>query len=481
MERLPTGVAGLDEVTGGGIPAGTTVVIGGLPGTGKTVLANQSVFANATSERKALIVSTASEPISRMIRFMQTFRFFDVNKVGKEILYEDLGPRLAEEGSNQVLAWLEDLVTKTQPGLLVVDSFKALADLAEDRGEFRRAFYRFAAQMATLDCVSLLVGEYDPLDGGQTKAEFSIVDGIVFLYNRQVGLHDRRCLRIQKLRGTSYATGEHSFRITSEGIQVFPRFRTPFSPISYEVPEERISTGNPGLDDMFSGGPLRGTTTLVIGDPGSGKTVTCLHFLLRGALAGEPGLYVSFEENPSQLRRIAQNFGFDFDDLQRRGLAQLFYTSPVELDIDEHVPKIARYVEDIGAKRVVIDSVLDLEAGAFFDRERYFNYVYSLVEWFKQKRISVFMTAQTSTMFGNTLVLTGRGLSLIADNLLVLRYVPKGTEIRRVVAVLSARGSDHSKEVQEFRITEERGPEVGEPIDAGRSLLGIVLPNGSIE
>ncbi len=478
MRRIATHVPGLDAVLEGGLPAGTTIIIGGLPGAGKTVLASQIAFTNASEDFPVLIVTTASEPMSRMIRFMQGFDFFDVEKVGNVVYYEDIGPVLAAEEEIDALSWLGEQVLERQPGLLVVDSFKAFVELVDDQAGFRRAFYRLAAELATIDCVTLLVGEYGPDEKSFVSPEVSIADGILYMFNRPLGLKDRRCLRVQKLRGSSYMPGEHSLRISRAGVEVFPRFVTPPSPTKYEVATERVPTGIEGLDAMFLGGPLRGTTTLVAGDPGVGKTVTCLHFLLNGALRGEPGLYVSFQEDPNQLAQVARNFGFDVADLQSRGLAEIFYTSPVELDIDEHVPKIAHLVERLKAKRVVIDSVTDFEAGAFFDKERFFNYVYSLVQWFKDRRISAMMTAQTAEMFGSSLILTGRGISYIADNLVVLRYVPRGSEIRRVVAVFSSRGSDHSKEVREYLITEEHGPIVGDRVDAALPLLGVVKGEG---
>ncbi|MDZ7374722.1 MAG: AAA family ATPase [candidate division KSB1 bacterium] len=475
IQRLPTCVPGLDEVLDGGLPLSTTILIAGMPGSGKTVLANQIAFRNARPDCRVLFVSTASEPRSRMIRFMQEFEFFDPNKVGKEVLWEDLGPMLASDADDkQVLEWLSEQVLEREPGLLVIDSFKSLVDLNGDRRALRRALFRFAAQLATVDCVSLLVGEYASGEINSGAPEISIVDGILQLALRPLGLRDRRSLRVQKLRGSAYVPGEHSLRISRSGVEVFPRFRTPGEPIHYETTIERVPTYIPGLDEMFCGGPLRGTATLVVGDPGVGKTVTSLHFLLNGALRGEPGVFVSFQEDPNQLGQIARNFGFDLNRLQEEKLVAMFYTSPVELDIDEHVPKIAHLVERVGARRVVIDSVTDLEAGAFFDRERYFNYVYSLVQWFKDRRISTMLTAQTSEMFGNSLILTGRGISHIADNLLVVRYMPKGAEIRRVIAVFSSRGSDHSKEVREYFISEERGPFVGETVEAALPLLGAV-------
>jgi len=463
MERIPTHVPNLDEILHGGLPQHSTVLISGVPGSGKTVLANQIAYGNATLENKALMVTTVSEPMARLIQYTQEFSFFDLEKVGSAIIYEDIGQLLLEGNGEKALAQVTELVLQSQPALLVVDSFKAIHDLAESETGLRRALYQLAATLATLPCTTLLVGEYVSGDLFATP-EATIVDGIIELANQPIGLRDYRSLRVRKLRGSDYHAGEHAFRITSDGIIVFPRFVTPPTPETYTVSRERAATGIPGLDEMLHGGLLRGTSTLIAGDPGVGKTVTSLHFLLNGALQGEPGVYISFQEDPNQLAQVARNFGFDPETLRERGLVDMFYTSPVELDVDEHIPKIVEAVERVGARRAVVDSISDFEAGTARDPDRYYNYVYSLVQWFKNRGITAVLTYERSEMFGGGLIMTGTGISHIADNAIVIRYVPVGPEVRRALTILKTRGSEHSKEVREYLISEQEGPRVGEPI-----------------
>ena len=463
IERIPTHVPNLDDILNGGLPKNSTLLISGVSGSGKTILANQIAYGNATSENKALLITTISEPMARLIHFTQGFSFFDLEKVGSAVIYEDIGPLLLEGNGEKALAHVTELVMEHQPALLVVDSFKAIHDVAQSLASLRRALYRFAATLATLPCTTLLVGEY-AYDELAEAPEVTIADGIIELFNRPIGLRDYRGLRVRKLRGSGYLSGEHAFRITSDGLVVFPRFITPPAPETYMVSRERAATGIPGLDDLLHGGLLRGTTTLVVGDPGVGKTVTSLHFLLNGALQGEPGAYISFQEDPNQLAQIARNFGFDLEGLRAKGLVDMFYTSPVELDIDEHVLKIVETIEQIGARRVVIDSITDFQAGARRGEDRYFNYIYSLVQWFKNHVITAVLTWEISQMFGVSLAMTGMGVSHIADNAILLRYMPVGSEVRRAITVLKARGSEHSKEVRAYLISEEEGPRVGEAI-----------------
>lgn len=459
METIPTHVPNLDVILGGGLLQNITLLINGPPGSGKTIFTNQIAYGSATPEYKALLITTVSEPMSRMIRFIQGFSFFALEKAGSAVIYEDVGPVLLEGGGENTLAHIAELVLSYQPGLVVVDSFKAILDLSESPTSLRRALYQFAAQLAALSCTTLLVSESSTNEIIRTP-EAAIVDGIIELSSRSFGPQSYRSLRIHKLRGSSYLAGEHTFEIGPDGVTVFPRFSTPATPQRYAVNQERVPTGIVGLDELLCGGLLRGTSALVAGDPGVGKTITALHFLFNGAALGEPGAYISFQENPDQLAELAHHFGFDVN--KQHGQVAMFYTSPVDLDIDKHALEIIATIERVGARRVVIDGIGDFEEGARRDNGRYFNYVYSLVEWLKNRGITSLLTAEMSEMFGSMLTLTAYGVSHIADNLLVLRYVPVGSEIRRVLSVLKTRGSDHSKKVHEFFISPKTGPGIGE-------------------
>ncbi|MEJ5240465.1 MAG: ATPase domain-containing protein [Anaerolineales bacterium] len=470
MQRLLTQVPGLDEILHGGLPLYSTVLICGGPGSGKTVLAHQIVFRNASPSRKALFVSTISEPLARILLYGQQFDFFDPNLIGEAVHYEDIGPDLLAGNGTRAIERVETLLLEQRPAFLVIDSVRALSAVSDSPATVRRMLYRLSALVATLPCHTLLVGEYG-VDEFASTVEASIVDAILVLNRRLSSTYDQRTLRVAKLRGSDYLPGEHTFRISAQGITVFPRFVTPPTATAYTPVRERAPSGIPGLDEMLRGGLLRGTTTLLAGDPGIGKTVTALHFLLNGVRQGEPGVYISFQEDPSQLIQIARNFGFDIDSLLQSGRLILLYASPVELDIDEHAQKMLAAIQAVQAKRVVIDSIGDLEAGAHGDANRYLHFVYSLVQWLKTHQITALMTAEMGDLFGSELTLTGRGISHVADALILMRYTEIDGEIRRALAVLATRGSDHSKEVREYLICEPQGPQVGAPLHSAFSIL----------
>lgn len=477
IERIPTHIPNLDVILGGGLPAYSLVLVGGNPGSGKTVLASQILYSNATPEHKGLILSTVSEPQARVVRYTQEFSFFDPDKVGVAVLYEDLSPYLLEGNGEKALKRIEELVMQIQPAFVVVDSIRAVHDLSASLPTTRRGLFRLAATLSTLPCTALLIGEYHPEEVAHT-VEASIADVILHLENRPVGLGDRRVLTVRKLRGGEYLSGEHTFRIDKSGLFIFPRFKTPIEPIHYVPSRERAVVGIPGFDEpnggwpsLLPGGLLRGTTTLLAGDPGVGKTVTALHFALNGARQGEPGVYFSFQEDPYQLAQIAANFGYDIPALTAQNRLAMLFVSPVELDIDEHALKMVAAIRSVNAQRAVIDSVSDLTAGARGDPDRFFNFIYSLIQWFKERGVTVVLTAEMSQMFASELTLTGRGVSHIADNLILLRYTEMEGEIHRAITVLASRGSDHSKKVYEYLISEGEGPRLGGPLSNAFNLL----------
>ncbi len=471
IERIATGVPNLDRVLGGGLPANSLVLVSGNPGSGKTILTNQIVYTLAEPKRKALIVTTVSEPLSRLLRYTQEFSFFDVKKVAEAVVYEDIGHYLL--GMNGEKAWerMEELILKSQPAFLVIDSIRAVHDLSFSPAVTRRGFFRLASVLSTLPCTAFLIGEYSQ-DEYNHAVEASIADVILHLEYRNVGLGSRRIISVRKVRGSDFLAGEHMFKITQDGITIFPRFITPPKANRYEPTLERAEVGIPGFDDaLFPGGILRGSSTLLAGDPGVGKTVTALHFILNGALRGEPGVYVTFQEDPNQLATISRNFGFDLEKIANEGRFDLLYHSPVEIDIDEMALKIIEAIEKIGAKRLVIDSISDLASGARNDPDRFFNFVYSLVQWLKDHQVTSLVTNEMGQLFANELTLTGRGVSHIADNLLLLRYSEIEGEIRRALTVLASRGSDHSKKIYEYLISEKEGPRVGQPLESAFTLF----------
>jgi circadian clock protein KaiC len=459
-EKVPTGIPALDSILNGGLSRHSVNVIAGTPGTGKTILAQQIVFQNAQRDRQVPYLVTVSEPTIKILRYSQRFSFFDKEWVGNNIIYLDIGSILLKHGLDEVSRQIESYIHTYMPNILAIDSFKAIHEVAQDTPRLREFAYRLAVQLAAWETTTLLIGEYTR-DAINEAPIFAIADGIILLDQESRGMHTYRYLEVLKMRGDDYFAGKHPFRITSDGLQVFPRVRTPSSHMPYLVGESRVSMGISGMNEMMRGGVLSGTSTLVAGSAGTGKTMLCLHFLLEGIRNNDPGLLVTFQETPSMIYTFARSFGWELEHLEQQGLLKILYSSPVELGVDEHTMLIKQAIAETGARRVAMDSLKDLEL-ATPDKVRYKDYVYSLVNSLRQQEITSLLTSEIPEIFG-AFIVSEYGISFVADNVILLRYVELTGRISRAVSVLKMRGSDHDKDVREYRISSEQGIEILSP------------------
>jgi circadian clock protein KaiC len=270
---------------------------------------------------------------------------------------------------------------------------------------------------------------------------------------KKVGVGDVRYLRVTKLRGSSFFTGEHAFRIGKEGLELFPRFTTPDAPIDYRLATERSPTGVRALDPMLFQGFWKGSSTVVFGPPGSGKTLLGLHFIFRGIEMGEKGLVATMQENPTQLQRIAKGFGRDLEEVIASGMLTLMYVSPVDIYLDEFVSRVTQEALAHGVQRLLVDSINDLHAASPAEG-RFRDFMYSLTQAMAVNGISVFMTHEVGDLLATT-VLSKEGISNICDNVLLLSYVRDDSRIKRAISVIKTRASDHDPAIREFTITSE--------------------------
>lgn len=442
-----TGDLALDGILGGGIPARSVVIVGGEPGSGKTVMTLQMLFHAARRGKRALYFTTLSEPAVKVIRYMQQFDFFDPELIDRQIIMSDLG-RFVREGARSVLSELEARVAREEPSFVVLDSFKAIAELLQRESDARAMIYDLAVQMTGWGATTLLVGEYtrDEIGSG---AEFGIADGIIRLGSDRQGLTSVREIEVLKLRGAAHKNGTHFFDISAAGASFFPRASAPETPGKLDELTEftdRAATGVAGLDELLHGGLPRRGTTLVQGGTGTGKTLLALHFLLEGARGGERGVLFTLEETASQLRAVAHGFGWDLAALEDRGLITIRYTSPVELSTDRYLYQARNELRELRASRAVFDGLTTMALGVPSDR-RFKEMVYAITKHLRALDVTTLMTAETAQLLGNT-QLTGDGVSFIADNVILLRYVEIEGRLERAMSVLKARGIKHASELR---------------------------------
>jgi circadian clock protein KaiC len=456
-DRMSSGSKRLDAVLGGGLPRNGIVLIGGNPGSGKTILAQQYVFHNASSSSPALYLSTVSEPLEKILRYSQSLDFFDSAALGSQVIYADLGDVLNELGLAGASTRLAELLKQHRPGLLVIDSFRALQTYAADPETFRSFLHEVASRLSALPVTSFWVGEYTSTETSDAP-EFAVADAILSMETERQADRDRRVLSVIKLRGSSSLSGKHAYRISSAGIDVFPRMADPVEREHYGGTHERMSSGVPPLDAMLYDGFHRGSSTLLAGPSGIGKTLLALHFVYAGAQSGETGLIATFQENPTQLERIANGFAWSLRD---PGI-ELMYRTPVDLYLDQWVYELLENVERTGASRVAIDSLGDLRAAAG-DELRFREYTYSLLQRFARANVTVMMTQEVGELFGITR-LSEYSISHLSDNVILLQFLREESALSRALTILKARGSAHDHNTREYRITGQ-GIVLGDPID----------------
>ena len=456
IQQIPSGVPGLDEVLGGGIPEYSFNLIAGGPGCGKTTLAHQILFASATPERPALYISVLGEPPLKMLRYQQQFAFFDVEKIGGCIHFLHLGKEALDGGLEAVLERILREVEATRPRMVVVDSFRAVVrranSMPDSESELQRFMQRLALYLTSYEATTFLLGEYQEHEG-DNNALFTVADGILWLYQAVEGHSVVRKLNVVKMRGQGSLPGLHTARITEKGFSVFPRLL--HAPEQREAlgPKRRLLCGVPALDEMMGGGIPEGYTLLISGPSGSGKTVLAHQFLIEGARQGELGILVVFERRPSEYQETNPH-GLALTELVQAGQLEILYLRSLDLSIDETLLVLREAVLRTGARRAVIDSLSGLElALAPTFRVDFRESMYRLLGSLTALGVTVLATVELTDSY-TELAMSPQGICFLADGVLLQRYVELAGQLRRVMTVVKLRASAHSKELREYELTD---------------------------
>ncbi|MFZ5476245.1 MAG: RAD55 family ATPase [Myxococcota bacterium] len=453
--NLPTGVPGLDEVLGGGLPEFSFNLVAGEPGAGKTTLAQQIVFANATPARPALYFTVLGEPTIKLLRYQQQMGFFDRTRVGTSVHFRNLSEQVLQNDLEKVRERIVAEVEDVRPGIVVVDSFRTVTGSGSE-GRVDAGLERFIQRLALLltswEITSFLVGEY--LEHELRNPVFTVADGVLWMTQSIDQNSVVRKLQVVKARGRATMPGLHTMRITRDGVQVFPRTVVRPPAPDPKRDEGRLSTGIAGLDQMTNGGIPAGDAVVLIGPTGSGKTAFATRFACGGGAEGDAAVIVVFEEHPSAYIERARALGLDLDEMRRSGRVRVVYLRPLDLSPDEVLHEVGVQVAAIGARRVVIDSLSGFRTAlAPTFRADFRESLYRLVGALTGGGTTVFLTleAEEHQAFGYT----PPEVAFLCDDLIVQRHVESNGRLRTVVAVVKMRGSAHSHEIREYQINEE--------------------------
>ncbi len=455
IRKLPTGVRGLDEILGGGIPEFSFNIIAGMPGCGKTTMAHQILFANATVKKPALYFTVVGEPALKMLRYQQQFSFFDESKLGEVVRFINLSDLVLNQDLNAVLAEIIKQVTAANPGIVVVDSFrtvmrKALATAGEM--EMQSFIQQLTQFLTSWEATTFLVGEY-----GEEEARgnplFTIADGLFWLSQKVERNSVVRKLQILKVRGQDSVPGLHTIRISDAGLQAFSRTLGFDRKKANPARRRRLSMGIPELDKMMGGGVLEGDSLLIAGPSGTGKTALATQFISAGLRAGEPAVMTIFEERPKGYTDRADSFGLNLKTPLEKGTLEIIYLRPLDLSVDEIMQEILDAVERVGAKRLVIDSLVSLEmALAPGFREDFRESLYRLIVALTGAGVTILSTVETEDTFTG-FTFSHYTISFLTDDIIRLRYVEIDGQLRKVMVIIKMRGGNHSKDIREYVIT----------------------------
>ncbi len=471
IRQMPTGVPGLDEILGGGLPEYSFNIVAGAPGCGKTTLAHQFVFANATPERPALYFTVLGEPAVKMLRYQQQFTFFDPSKLEGAIRFVNLSQYVLDRSLGEVLEEIVKNVEDFDARIVVVDSFRTVvrkAQASESEMELQGFVQRLALHLTSWQATSFLVGEY--ADGEiRDNPVFTVADGLFWLYQSTERNSIVRKMQIMKLRGQESVPGLHTFRITQAGLQTFPRTFGLSQESVHPRGQRRLSFGVPKLDAVMGGGIPNGSSLLLAGPSGSGKSILASQFIAEGLRTGEPGVVAIFEELPADFNRRSAELGLDFETPQKDGTLKVIYIRPLDLSVDETVHEIMNAVKQIDAKRVVVDSLVGFEMALAPDfRHEFRESLYRMIGAMTRLGVTVISTVEVEESF-TSMSLSNFTISFLADDILRLRYVSINGQLRKMLLVVKMRGSAHSIDMWEYQIT-AKGVIVGEPLRGYRGL-----------
>lgn len=470
VERLETGIPGLDEVLQGGLVQGGSMLVLGEPGTGKTTLGNQLAFHHAANGGTTLVVTLLAEAHDRMLLHMGGFSFFAPEQVGQRVRYFTLVDEFAQHGLSGGTAALRQLVRDQDAPLLIIDGAGRFEDFAVSRAEYRRLSAELHAQLAIMGCTVVLLAQ-PTSEGDALHTLGTHVDGIVMLEDRMVGRHPARLLRVLKLRGSDSLRGHHEFAITSAGIQVYPRLEAALVPtrtMRYGR-QKRNPLGISGLDGMLAGGLLTGSTTLVVGPPGIGKTTVGLHFISEGAHRNARTLIAGFQETPERLIAKADGLGLDLSGQVEAKRVQILWEPSPDRPLDAWAGELLALVAEHRPECLLIDSLTDV-ARLQTSPDRLPAFIGALAHALGSYGVTTLLTAEVPTVEGTALDVPLPETTATLDNVILLRYVEPRSRLHRLVSVLRVRESGFDVGVREFTIS-DRGIEVDTSTETAEAIL----------
>jgi len=457
-----------DRILGGGLLRGSTVMVIGGPGTGKTMLAQQLSFSLAAKGITNLFLTGYSEPHDKLLAHSSSMDFFNAARIGQEIQLLSLTD-LLREGVAEAEAAIVAMVRQHRTALVVLDGFRSMRRFLPDDLAVAQFLYTLGTKLSMLGTTRVVTVEGDAEESAHFR-ELTVCDTILSLQRLRDGGRFRRVLDVRKTRGAGSLDGVHPFTLDHRGLAFSPRFESVAMAGAMPWVDGRAGFGVPALDALVGGGLTAGTTTLVASGTGVGKTSLALHFATQGALHAEPTLFLGFMEDAAQLRAKAQSLALDLATAEASRQLRLLLLPGYDLDADRIGELLIDDIERRGVRRLVIDSVTELERGIAAP-ERRPNYLSALVAYLRGHQVTSLISLDINTIVSPTLELANVPLSVLAENLLLLRYAEYYGALHRVISVLKMRFSSYDTALHEYAIQAGEGVRLLGPTPMGTGVL----------
>ena len=464
--RAGTGISGLDDILNGGLTRGHSFLLEGDPGTGKTTIALQFLREGAGRGEKGLYI-TLSETADEL-RLGAGSHGWDLGGID---VFELVPPEnLLSEEHQQSLLYSSDLelgettqrifdaFEAAKPALVVLDSLSEIRLLAQGSLRYRRQMLALKHYFAKRGTTVLMLDDLTAEE--KDKTVHSIAHGVVRLeeLSPEYG-GDRRRLRVLKYRGSRFRGGYHDFRIVTGGVQVFPRLVS--SEYRRDFRRVTLDTGIKAFDRLLGGGVERGSSVLVLGPAGAGKSLIALTFAARAVRRGERAAMFVFDEELGLLVERMKGLDLDLDGMQRRGKLKLLQVDAAELTPGEFTARVREAIEEFGAKSIVIDSMTGYQASMPEERSLILH-MHELLQYCNRSGATTFLTIAQHGVLGGEMK-APLDLTYLADTVILLRYFEALGEVRRAMSVVKKRTSEHENTIREYTLT-SRGLKVGPPL-----------------
>lgn len=447
LQLKSTGIPGLDEILGGGIPRPSTLFIAGAPGTGRTTLGIQSLCHAASKGEKVLYVCPSPKTEKSIRRTLSGYGFYD-----DSINIRTYSISSVERDPLTMLVDLGNTVANMKPDRVMIDPVTPLG-FGFPEAERRRFMYSLNTNIEEWNALVFMTGTMTP-DELCRSVISDIVDGVIYLTQDIGKVYNDRRIKIIKFNSRNFMEGEHSFEINGSGAHVYPRLEHDLNDIlnATHGHGQRIGTGIGDLDGMLGGGIFKRSSTLITGNTGTGKTLFGLHFIVNGALQGDVGIISSFGKTPNELYHYAENIGLDLRGLEANGLVRIIYTPPTMVNPSQHALKLRDLIGSTGAKRVLFDDIsgFDIAFDNFTEKK---EHLLSLIRYLKSKELtSMFISSNTHE--AGDMFAASASLSSIVDNVLLLRHSEHEGSMERYLHILKWHASNHRKQAIHYSITD---------------------------